>query len=263
MIGGCTRTRRAAASACLAVMTTRLPSTGAPDRTAAPATTCRSDEVVVIHRLFRRLFAEAPRLVRAVVPGDVERARRLARHLHGITALLHVHHRTEDDYFWDRMTERAPACGLHVELMRRQHGAVSDLLDLVDAIVDRWAREADAATAARLAEELDEVDRLLTQHLADEERDAFPVLDAILSDAEWDDIHRHARRHKPPLPIFVLLGLMLESVPESERDAWFEKEMPAPIRVAYRAVGRRQYERAVRRLRGQEGVAPGGIPATA
>lgn len=217
----------------------------------------------MIHRLFRRLFAEAPRLVRSVEHGDTARAKHLAKHLHGITALLHVHHRTEDDYFWDRMTERAPACGLHVELMRRQHGAVSDRLEVVDAIVDRWAREADAATAARLAGELDEVDRLLTRHLADEERDAFPVLDAILSDAEWDDIHRHARRHKPPLPIFVLLGLMLESVPESERDAWFEKEMPAPVRAAYRAVGRRQYERAVLRLRGGRGVAPGAAPATA
>jgi hypothetical protein len=243
-------------------MTTRLPSTGAPDP-AAPATTCRSDEVVVIHRLFRRLFAEAPGLVRSVDSGDIDRAKHLAKHLHGITALLHVHHRTEDEYFWDRMTERAPACGLHVELMRRQHGAVSDRLDLVAALIDRWVREPDAATGARLAAELDEVDRLLTQHLADEERDAFPVLDAILSDAEWDDIHRHARRHKPPLPIFVLLGLMLESVPEAERDAWFEKEMPAPIRMAYRAVGRRQYERAVRRLRGAGGVAPGTVPATA
>jgi hemerythrin-like domain-containing protein len=244
-------------------MTTRLPSTGAPVPADAPATTCRSDEVVVIHRLFRRLFAEAPGLVRSVGRGDIEHAKHLAKHLHGITALLHVHHRTEDEYFWDRMTERAPACGLHVELMRRQHGAVSDVLDLVDALVDRWARQADAATGARLAAELDEVDRLLTQHLADEERDAFPVLDAILSDAEWDDIHRHARRHKPPLPIFVLLGLMLESVPESERDAWFEKEMPAPIRMAYRTVGRRQYERAVRRLRGDDGVAPGAVVATA
>ncbi|WP_067947222.1 hemerythrin domain-containing protein [Agromyces sp. NDB4Y10] len=243
-------------------MTERLPSTGAPAPTAAPATTCRSDEVVMIHRLFRRLFAEAPGLVRAVPPGDTDRARYLAKHLHGITALLHVHHRTEDDFFWDRMTERAPACGLHVELMRRQHGAVSDRLDLVDALVDRWSRAADAATAARLATELDEVDRLLVEHLADEEREAFPVLDRILSDAEWDDIHRHARRHKPPLPIFVLLGLMIESVPEGERDQWVATQLPAPIRTAYRIVGRRQYERAVRRLRPTR-ARGAGAPATA
>ncbi|MFF2369481.1 hemerythrin domain-containing protein [Agromyces sp. NPDC058110] len=244
-------------------MTTRLPSTGAPDPAAAPSTTCRSDEVVVIHRLFRRLFAEAPSLVRGVAPDDTAHARRVAKHLHGIIALLHVHHRTEDAYFWDVMTDRAPACGLHVELMRRQHGAVSDRLDVADALVDRWAHRADARTAARIASELEEVDRLLVEHLADEERDAFPVLDAILSDAEWDDIHRHAQRHKPPMPIFVLLGLMIESVPEAEREQWLAKEMPAPVRLAYRAVGRRQYERAVERLRshgreprGSTGAAP-------
>jgi len=203
----------------------------------------------VIHRLFRRLFAEAPGLVRDVDAGDAPRARHVAKHLHGIIALLHVHHRTEDEFFWDVMDERAPACGLHVALMRRQHGVVSDRLDIADALVHRWARAADAPLAVRLATELEEIDRLLVEHLADEERDAFPVLDEILSDAEWDDIHRHARRHKPPLPIFVLLGLMLEGVPESEREAWFEREMPAPIRAAYRVAGRRQYERAIRRLR--------------
>ena len=219
----------------------------------------------MIHRLFRRLFAEAPCLVRAVEPGDTDRARYLAKHLHGITALLHVHHRTEDEFFWDRMTERAPACGLHVALMRRQHGAVSDRLDLVDSIVDRWSRAADAATAGRLADELDEVDRLLVEHLADEERDAFPVLDAILSDAEWDDIHRHARRHKPPLPIFVLLGLMIESVPASERDEWFATQLPAPVRAAYRVAGRRQYERAIGRLFPERRAAAAvpGVPRTA
>lgn len=229
-------------------MTTRLPSTGAPDLTTAPATTCRSDEVVTIHRLFRRLFADAPGLVRDADAGDTARVKYLAKHLHGITALLHVHHRTEDEYFWDRMTERAPSCGLHVALMRRQHGAVSDRLDVVDGLVDRWVRQPDGTTAARLAAELDEVDRLLVEHLADEERDAFPVLDAILSDEEWDDIHRHAQRHKPPLPIFVLLGLMIDSVPASERDEWFATQLPAPIRVAYRIVGRKQYERALQRL---------------
>jgi hypothetical protein len=245
--------------------TTRLPSTGAPELAAAPATTCRSDEVVVIHRLFRRLFADAPGLVRDVDAGDVRRAKYLAKHLHGITALLHVHHRTEDDYFWDRMTERAPACGLHVALMRRQHGAVSDRLDVIDGLIDQWSPRADAATAALLAAELDEVDRLLAEHLADEERDAFPVLDAILSDEEWDDIHRHARRHKPPLPIFVLLGLMIDSVPAAERDEWFATQLPAPIRAAYLIAGRRQYERAMSRLSPERraSTAAPGAPRTA
>jgi hypothetical protein len=230
-------------------MTTRLPSTGAPASSAAPATTCRSDEVVLIHRLFRRLYGEAPALVRDVVPGDVRRAAYLAKHLHGLTTLLHVHHHAEDDFFWDRMTERAPACGLHVALMRNQHQAVSDQLDEIDVLIDEWTKSgADAAAAEHLATALDEVDRTLAEHLADEEREAFPVLDAVLSETEWDEISAHAQREKPPLPLFLLLGLLIEAVPEPERAAWIDRELPAPMRLAYRLFGRRGYERALRRL---------------
>lgn len=230
-------------------MTTRLPSSGAPAVSGAPATTCRSDEIVLIHRMFRRLFGEAPSLVRDVVPGDARRAAFLSNHLHGLTKLLHVHHHAEDDFFWDRMTERAPACGLHVALMRKQHQSVSDQLDEIDTRIDDWtASAADATAGERLATALDEVDRSLAEHLADEEREAFPVLDAVLSEAEWDEISAHAQREKPPLPLFLLLGLMMEAVPEAERAAWMDRELPAPMRVAYRLFGRRRYERALRRL---------------
>ena len=115
-------------------------------------------------------------------------------------------------------------------------------------LIDAWAPGADAADATRLAEALDEVDRTLREHLADEERDALPVLDAVLSDAEWDEISAHAQREKPPLPLFLLLGLMMDAVPEGERAAWMARELPAPMRLAYRLFGRRQYERALRRL---------------
>lgn len=230
-------------------MTTRLPSSGAPGAPDAPRTTCRSDEIVLIHRMFRRLFGEAPALVREVAPGDTQRAAFLSKHLHGLTKLLHVHHHAEDDFFWDRMSERAPACGLHVALMRSQHQTVSDQLDAIDVLIDDWtASGAAAAAAERLATALDEVDRNLAVHLADEEREAFPVLDAVLSETEWDEISAHAQREKPPLPLFLLLGLMMEAVPEAERAAWMDRELPAPMRVAYRLFGRRRYERALRRL---------------
>ena len=203
---------------------------------------------MLIHRLFRRLFGEAPGLVREVAPGDVGRAALLAQHPHGLTALLHTHHHAEDDFFWDRMTERAPACGLHVALMRRQHQTVSDQLDEIDVLIDAWAPGADASGATHLAAALDEVDRTLGEHLADEERDALPVLDSVLSDAEWDEIPAHAQREKPPLPLFLLLGLMMDAVPEGERAAWMARELPGPMRLAYRLFGRRQYERALHRL---------------
>ena len=233
-------------------MTTRLPSTGAAaaatPAAATPATTCRSDEVVLVHRLFRRLYGEAPGLVREVPPRDTERATYLAGHLRGMVALLHTHHRTEDEYFWDRMTERAPACGLHVALMRRQHETVSDQLDAIETLIDAWAADVDAANTTRLADALEVVDRTLLEHLADEEREALPVLDAVLSDVEWDEVSANAQHGKPPLPLFLLLGLLMEAVPEADRAEWMARELPAPLRLAYRLYGRRRYERAMRRL---------------
>ena len=229
-------------------MTNRLPSTGAPTSGTAPATTCRSDEIVLIHRLFRRLYGEAPGLVRNVAPGDAKRVAILVDHLHGLVALLHTHHHAEDEFFWDRMTERAPACGLHVAVMRRQHQAVSDQLDEIEVLVDEWASQADAASAAKLADALGAVDRTLAEHLADEERDALPVLDAVLSGAEWDAIFEHAQHEKPPLPLFLLLGLLMEAVPQKDRAAWMARELPAPMRLAYRLMGRRLYEHGMRRL---------------
>ena len=92
--------------------------------------------------------------------------------------------------------------------MRKQHQSVSDQLDEIDNRIDDWtASGADAAAAEHLATALDEVDRSLAEHLADEEREAFPVLDAVLSEAEWDEISAHAQRERPPLPLFLLLGL--------------------------------------------------------
>ncbi|RXZ69583.1 hemerythrin domain-containing protein [Agromyces albus] len=232
-------------------MTTRLPSSGAPGPGDAAATTCRSDEIVLIHRLLRRLLGEAPGLVRDVAPGDEKRVAFLADHLRSLVALLHMHHHAEDEFFWDRMTERAPACGVHVAVMRRQHRAVSDQLDEIEVLLDEWVSD---TSAAKLADALDAVDRTLSEHLVDEERDAFPVLDAVLSDAEWDEISEHAQREKPPLPLFLLLGLLMESVPEADRAAWMARELPAPMRLAYRLVGRRQYERGMRRLHPERGA---------
>ena len=237
-------------------MTTRLPSSGAPGPRDAPAKTCRSDEIVLIHRLLRRLYAEAPGLVRDVATGDGKRVAFLADHLRGLVALLHMHHHAEDELFWDRMSERAPACGLHVAVMRRQHQAVSDQLDEIEVLVDAWASDTDDTSAARLAGALDAVDRTLSEHLADEERDALPVLDAVLSDAEWDEISEHAQHEKPPLPLFLLLGLLMDAVPEADRAAWMSRELPAPVRVAYRLFGRRQYERAMRRLHPERRASP-------
>ena len=44
------------------------------------------------------------------------------------------------------------------------------------------------------------------------------------------------------------LGLLIASVPEDERDGWMRANVPAPIRLLYLLLMKRQYDRAMREL---------------
>jgi len=44
------------------------------------------------------------------------------------------------------------------------------------------------------------------------------------------------------------LGLLVASVPEGERDEWMRANVPAPIRLLYLLLMKRQYDRAMREL---------------
>ena len=84
---------------------------------------CDTADMLMIHRLFRWLFGDAPGLVRGVAAGDTARAEVVGAHIEQIVAGLHLHHQGEDLLLWDLLESRAPACALHVGQMRTQHQA--------------------------------------------------------------------------------------------------------------------------------------------
>ena len=55
--------------------------------------------------------------------------------------------------------------------------------------------------------------------------------------------------HRKGFPKDVMsmqLGLLLASVPEAERDEWYHRNVPAPIRLLYLLLMKRKYERSMR-----------------
>lgn len=66
-----------------------------------------SRDMYMVHTMFRREFAEAPALARAVVD-QAELAARVSAHLVLVTRFLHGHHRSEDDVLWPKLLERSP-----------------------------------------------------------------------------------------------------------------------------------------------------------
>lgn len=211
---------------------------------------CDTLEMLVVHRLFRRVFGEAPDLVRGVPDGDAERIKRVGDHVLLISRGLHGHHSTEDTLLWDQLAARAPSCSIHVSLMRRQHAEIGRALNDLDAAVPRWQAAPSAATREPVLGALHAILAGLTEHLGDEERLILPPVRQTFTQREWNRLGEHARAETPRNLQFIQLGFLLDALDPAERAEFERHALPAPARVLYRLVGKRQYRDYRRRVFG-------------
>ena len=216
---------------------------------------CRTDDILVAHAVFRRLFSLLPAAVRSADALDRRRARTLAARIAMATGGLHHHHQTEDATMWDTLETRAPACGLHVHLMRAQHARIAVLLDSVDELARWWRVDGDPNVRDHLAARLDEVDAALRMHLKDEESKILPVVQTVMSQLEWDEVGARARSDVDPRYAFAMLGLMLNAGDEEQR-AEFEEHVPRIAMAVYRIFGHLQYDRVAADLQPAGAVEP-------
>ena len=207
-----------------------------------------TQEMVIVHRVFRREFGLAPRLVAQVPAGDVARAGVVAAHLTEMCSMLHHHHSGEDALVWPRLQERADLATDLVERMEEQHGRVGALLHRVDDLLPRWAASADSGVRDELSDVLEDVSAALDEHLAEEEREVLPLVEQHMTAEEWAEIGERAMASITKPRLLVLLGHILEETSPEERKA-FLAHIPPPARVLYRLVGQRKYAREVAVLR--------------
>lgn len=213
-----------------------------------PGATCDTADMLMVHNLFRLLFTQARPLILSVPDADTARAELVTSHLREITRTLHDHHVTEDQLLWDDLIARAPACALHVDQMRAQHGVVAALTEELEELLPAFESTATAASRRAVMTTFDGIRTTLLLHLGDEEADILPIVSVTLTQAEWDRIGEAARRKTPRDRVFVQLGWILTSMSPEAGQAWFRKKLPLPARVAYKAIGRRQFEAERRRL---------------
>jgi hypothetical protein len=216
---------------------------------------CDTADMLMIHRLFRWLFGDAPGLVRGVAAGDTERSGVVGDHVEQIAAGLHLHHHGEDLLLWDRLESRAPGCALHVSQMRAQHQTIAALLDEVGSYLPAWRSSASAEDRDRLAEALDRVLTALTRHLGQEEEQIVPVAAISLTQSEWDQLGEHGMSQVPRERLMIQLGAMLESMPPQERAGWLKANVPPLARLLWALLGKRQYADYRRRVYGEPAAA--------
>ena len=209
--------------------------------------TCDASGMAEIHRMFRAGFREGPALVAGVAEGDAAHADVVGGHLSLLSGALHAHHEFEDENVWDRLSSRAPACALHVGRMKGQHAQMLVHLTALDEALPAWRAGGRGADAAPVVAALGSIDAALAEHLPDEEENIVPVMEQVLTQPEVDAGATHGRRATPRGRTFEMIGAIMDAQPDGGVE-WQRKNLPAPLRLVWRAVGRSRYAAVRARL---------------
>jgi hemerythrin-like domain-containing protein len=207
-----------------------------------------TSDMLLIHRVIRREIGQLPRLFRSAA-GDRQRARAVGAHAREMLDFLHTHHSGEDELLYPLLRQRVSLDAALLDRMDAQHAQVDKALNDVRADLAMWTASADAATGERMARRLEDVFPLLLEHLAEEEDKLLPIVARHITRAEWDRLAEHGIGAIPRKRRLVILAHIVEEADESERTR-FLVSVPAPARLAYRLIGRRQHAREVATIRG-------------
>lgn len=195
-----------------------------------------------IHRFFLWAYDEAPGLVRSVQPGDTKRAAYVGEVLGNFDKVLHVHNEGEDLLMYPQLEQRAPACALHVAQMLEQHRQVTQRLESIEPVRLRWMETADAEAGNELAERYADLSGVLNVHLRREVTEVMPAVDRVMDQKEMEGVGQHGIEQFDKKFMVAYLGMVLATNPPQDRKELF-KEIPLPVRLAYRLVGRGMYRR--------------------
>ena len=204
-------------------------------------------EMALIHSLIRRGFEQAREAVLA--PGAPARADAVAEYVGFHLDGLEAHHSTEDEFIWPALHERASMSGALIRRMEEQHAGLHDALDTTRRELAAWEAAPTTERSAALAKALGTVVDRLTEHLTEEERDVVPLIAAHITQAEWDHVGKVAFSKFTPKQRFIAMGEMLAAASPTEA-ARMLAGIPAPIKVIWRLVGRRRYQRFMAEVRG-------------
>ncbi|MGW6463636.1 hemerythrin domain-containing protein [Streptomyces rubiginosohelvolus] len=216
------------------------------------ATAARADvrDMLVVHEAFRQSYDRMPGLVRATPPGDARRAAVVADHVQLIEEFLHLHHKGEDELLWPKLLQRATGrLGETVVLLEEQHLEIDALLTESAGLLAVWRTAPSAARGTELADVLERLGAVLTEHLAIEEKEVLPVVPEYVTSKEWHALGDHAINALPKSRLPTVFG-MLASLAEPEVVTLMLSTAPLVPRLIMPVLGPRAYARHARRLYG-------------
>ncbi|KAA0107605.1 hemerythrin domain-containing protein [Mycolicibacterium sp. P1-5] len=157
-------------------------------------------ELIGITLAHRAMLTDVARLVTAVAEiGEgrqrcsARRAQAIARYTDLLCESVHHHHTVEDTVLWPVIDACA---GDVVDLteLTDDHAALDPRLEIIGHRANAFRVAGDRRTAALLGAELADLRNLLAEHIAEEERDIFPVIRQYVSVADWQVVEKTAQR---------------------------------------------------------------------
>jgi hemerythrin-like domain-containing protein len=206
----------------------------------------RTEEMAVIHRIYRRGFPMMADLVKQTAAGDVVHSEAIATHLEFlINSLLH-HHSGEDENLWPRLLERAAPQAEMITRMETQHEVVDEWSAKVRTLLQDWRHA--PVDGMQLANAVDAFTHALVEHLDDEEAHVVPLIRIYITAEEWERFGQEIFE-KFTNPEKLIATGVLEDVATPEEAEWFLGDLPLPIKLMWRFAGRRRYDRYMARVR--------------
>ncbi|MFD8307436.1 hemerythrin domain-containing protein [Streptomyces sp. NPDC059690] len=185
------------------------------------------------HDAFRR---DLERLARAVAAGRADTPGVRAG-WENFTRQLHIHHTAEDGELWPRVRERAAGRPRDLALldeMEEEHSRIDPLLAAVDtALRDRAPELPDLVAALRAT---------LDDHLKHEEDSALPLMQDVLTAADWAAFTGRMRQTQGLRGASVFVPWIVDGAPPADRAA-FLGAVPPPVRILNRLLWQGSYRR--------------------
>jgi iron-sulfur cluster repair protein YtfE (RIC family) len=198
--------------------------------------------VRLLHATFRRDFARLVENLRATRTGNGPSGAAIACWYDNLVAQLHHHHTIEDVDLLPILRAKSddPQSHQPLDIVRRQHEEMDEILARVEEGM-RGVRFGAAATEKLLAA-VDELVSHLNQHLDDEERDAFPVLEKLMTVEEFEQFEAAVRKKLTLRDAAVTFPWVLDGADDATRKAVLG-QLPLPLRLVCRFVWVPAYRR--------------------
>lgn len=150
---------------------------------------------------------------------------------------LHIHHTAEDSDLWPRLRERAAGRPRDLALldeMEAEHARIDPLLAAVDTALTERAPELPDLVRALTA--------TLDDHLKHEEDSALPLIQDVLTPADWGAFTGRMREVQGLRGAAVFVPWIVDGIPPADRARFFAS-MPPPVRVLNRLFWEAGYRR--------------------